>query len=219
MKYELPLTELMRAGFRVSSRVAGYLAVGLLLNLGLLWKFFPDLKAFDGFSTTTLLRLAGMLVIVASPVLYYLLGVRQGSRAAVFGLVKKYKAPLVHTLLAKMMARFPELFACVAGAAGAEGAARLWGQVKEKFDQILGANSLFLRMALRTFVSRVRFLSLAEDALGKFAGKEGDPEKRLEKMAEWIAERVPDDRFAPSWTPLAFTLTLNVGLVTALAVL
>ncbi len=219
MKHELPLTELMRAGFRVSSRVAGYLAVGLLLNLGLLFAFFGDLKAFDGFSTTTLLRLGGMLVIVASPVLYCLLGVRQGSRAAVFGLVQKYKAPLIHTLLSKMMARFPELFAGAVGAAGAEGAARLWGQVKEKFDEILGENSIFLRMALRAFVARVRFLRLAEDALGKFAGKETDPAKRLEKMAEWIAERIPDERFAPTWTPLAFALSSNVVLVTALAVL
>jgi len=212
MKHELPLTELVRAGFRVSSRVAGYLVLGLLVNLGLLFAFFGRLKAVDGLSTTTVLRLGGMALIVASPVLYYWLGVRQGSRAAVFGLVRRYKAPLVHTLLSKMMARFPELFA------GAEGAGRLWGQVREKFDDILGENQLFLRMALRTFVARVRFLSLAEDALGKFAGQ-GSPEARLEKMADWIAERVPDDRFAPSWTPLAFALTLNVVLVTGLAML
>ncbi len=213
MNHELPLTELVRAGFRVSSRIAGYLVFGIALNLLLLFLFFGRFKAVDGISFTTALRLAGVLIIVASPVLYYLLGVRQGSRAAVHGLIVKYKAPLVHLLLSKILQRFPELFS------GAEAARRLWGQVKEKFDEILGDNSLFLRMALRAFASHARFLGLAEDALDKFGDKSLEPAAKLEKMSEWVAERIPDERFAPSWTPLAVALILNVGLVTASAVL
>jgi len=213
MNHELPLTELVRAGFRVSSRIAGYLVFGILLNLLLLFLFFDRFKAMGGMSTTTALRIGGMLVIVASPVLYYLLGARQGSRAAVHGLIAKYKTPLVHLLLTKMLERFPDLFA------GAESARRLWGQVKEKFDEVLGDNSLFLRMALRAFASHARFLGLAEDALDKFGDKSLEPAARLEKMSEWIAGRIPDERFAPTWTPLAVALILNVGLVTTAAVL
>ena len=211
MNHEIPLTELVRAGFRVSSRIAGYVVLGLLVNLGLLFLFWDKFKAVDGFSSTTALRLGGVLIIVASPVLYYLLGARQGTKAAVQGLIRKFKAPLVHMLLSKMLSRFPELFT------GAETAKKLWSTVKDRFQEIVGDNSLFLRMALKAFASKARFLGLAEDALDKFGDKNLTSADKLEKMSEWIAGRIPDDRFEPTWKPLILALILNVGLVIATA--
>ncbi len=213
MNHELPLSELVRAGFRVSSRVAGYIVVGVLFNLLLLFLFWDRFRAMDGLSVTTALRIGGLLIIVASPVLYYLLGARQGTKAAVHGLVRKYKAPLVHMLLSKILARFPELFA------GAGKANQTWVGVKEKFGEILGDNSLFLRMALKAFAGKVRFLGLAEDALGKFGDQSLDPARKLEKMSEWIADRIPEDRFEPTWKPLSLAIITNIALVVAAAVL
>ncbi|MBU1410151.1 hypothetical protein KKC22_01420 [Myxococcota bacterium] len=213
MNHELPLSELVRAGFRVSSRVAGYIVVGVLFNLVLLFLFWGRFRAMDGLSVTTALRIGGLFIIVASPVIYYMLGARQGSKAAVHGLVRKYKGPLVHMLLSKILARFPDLFA------GTGKANQIWANVRDKFDEVLGDNSLFLRMALRAFAGKVRFLGLAEDALGKFGDQSLEPARKLEKMAEWIAERIPEDRFVPTWKPLSLALITNVALVAAAAVL
>jgi len=213
MNHEIPLTELVRAGFRVSSRIVGYVIFGVLLNALLLFLFWDKFKAVDGLSGTTALRIGGMLILVASPVLYYMLGARQGTKAAVQGLVHKYKGPLVHMLLSKIFARFPDLFS------GATKANQLWAQVKDKFNEVIGENNLFLRMAMKAFASKVRFLGLAEDALDKFGDQSLEPARRLEKMSEWIAERIPDGRFAPTWKPLSLALIVNIALVSAAAML
>ncbi|MFZ6743450.1 hypothetical protein ACO0LC_09505 [Undibacterium sp. JH2W] len=193
------------AGVKISSRVIGYTAFGLFLNL-VLFLFFAS-WAGRGQSGLPMFLLG--LTNLLAPILYFFMGKKQGIVAALHFLAERHGTDLSHFVVGKLSDNYPQLLDKV-HTAGSSSAA-----IHEKItDQLnkLSEQSAVNKMVFNTLLQKFDFISVISQVLeSNPAAGSGSREETADKIAKALQEKLNADDLKPDLNAPTRLVTCNVA--------
>lgn len=209
------IKSLAKAGAILFSRILGYLALGLLLNLFILIYYWGSVSALWSSAATLgtsplLLRLAGALTLLAalaSPVVYFILGKKQGISAAVFYIVNRQKEPVMHFTLTKFFEKYPELLVDLVASRPA--ILGKLGDVKTFAER----QPYLVRLVLRSFLSRFDFVTEMDKAITTVEHSGLSGPAKIEMLSTEISRNLTLDTLQPGFGLPTLIVATNIGLV------
>jgi len=229
-----------KAAYLINSRIAGYLLLGVLVNVALLALLRPELsylasggpQASGGSGATDLGLLASLryqlslvgiagLFGVAFPIGYFLLGKSQGVRGAINALAARRTEVLVGHISHKLLqwARRRPDWQSRLEKGGLQQAIDQLGPTF--FDQLPGVRRA-IRVLIGVLRKRVPLANAVLETIKQTAGDEATSEQRLTEAARGTSialREAVEKRFSPPGFVLPATvLAINVGILAAIKV-
>lgn len=204
---------LARAAATVLARIVAYLILGIVLNLILLsvyWSSVANLWSPPAAETAMLLRGAGALtlaIVLLSPLAYLILGKKQGISAALYVILDRHRVPVIHYLLTRFFARYPELL----DQPGAERPALL--AKLADLREFVGRQSFLIRLVLQNFLSQIDFAAELDRAMTEADQQGLTGNAKLDHVSAAVSRSAPAEAFEPGWQLPALVIGANVGLV------
>ncbi|BBB59395.1 hypothetical protein UNDKW_1122 [Undibacterium sp. KW1] len=193
------------AGVKITSRLIGYTAFGVFLNLVLLL-FFTS-WAGRGHSGLPLLVLC--VVTLLAPILYFLMGKKQGIAAALHFLAERHGSDLSQFVVSKLTDNYPQLLdkAHSAGSTSAVIHEKISAQLNKMSEQ-----STVNKMVFGTLLQKFDFISVISRVLenNPAAGSESR-EETADRIARALQEKLNANDLKPDLQAPARLVAGNVA--------
>jgi|GEM_PF-1890912 len=179
------------AGVKITSRIVGYTVFGLFLNL-VLFLFFAS-WAGRGHSGVPMLLLG--LTSLLAPVLYFLMGKKQGIATALHFLAERHGSDLSQFVVGKLTENYPQLLdkAQTAGNTGAAIHEKITVQLNKMSEQ-----SALNKLIVDTLLQKFDFISVVGRVLeSNPANGSESREETADKIARALEEKLNANDLKP----------------------
>lgn len=218
MAFQTSVKTLAATAGRLLSRIVGYTLLGIFLNIVLLamnWDAVAALWSQGLFAAESSdpqpgARLAGgllLILIVISPIVYFVLGKKQGMSAAIAHIANQHKVPTIQFILAKFFDRYPELLNDLTASRN------VIRQKCSNFHTFTQKQSFLVRTILNRFLSMFDFAGELDHAIAAIDDKNLPHAAKVESLSREMGQRLSLDDMQPGWLLPAMVVGANAGAV------
>ncbi|MFZ6643076.1 hypothetical protein ACO0LL_25375 [Undibacterium sp. TC4M20W] len=193
------------AGVKITSRLIGYTAFGVFLNMVLLLLFTS--WAGRGHSGLPLLLLC--VTTLLAPILYFFVGKKQGVAAALHFLAERHGTDLSQFVVGKLTDSYPQLLD-KAHSAGSTSAA-IHEKISEQLNK-MGEQSAVNKLVFSSLLQKFDFISVIGRVLeSNPAAGSGSREETAEKIAKALEEKMRTDDLKPDLSAPRKLVVCNIA--------